>query len=190
MQRCLDAITWEQVLWLYVHHNIQGVDAAQPIVDVCGAMAANGHATLTPTQRIHLLHFLITETLGSEYPRKLILDNANNLEERDRKMREEQLALKQSERHFLSTTKSLIGPMSIGRPSTALQYTSSSSSSSSNKNSSSLSSGSSTASASAADKKPSWRDKKAQKEAALALSLAQGTSKYQNLRSNPFLVHI
>lgn len=67
MQRCLDAVTWEQVLWLYVHHNIQGVESAQDIVHTCQALAESGYVNLTPAQRVKLLHFLVTETLGSEY---------------------------------------------------------------------------------------------------------------------------
>ena len=107
MQRCLDALTWEAVLWQYVKHNVcdeYGDErrSASPMVGVVEAVGLYGYEHLYVEQRIMLLKFLINEVLGSEYTRKVLLDNANALEEHDRKRREAIEAKRQNEKIFFA----------------------------------------------------------------------------------------
>ena len=107
MQRCLDALTWEAVLWQYVKHNVcdeYGDErcSASPMVGVVEAVGLYGYEHLYVEQRIMLLKFLINEVLGSEYTRKVLLDNANALEEHDRKRREDIEAKRQNEKIFFA----------------------------------------------------------------------------------------
>ena len=81
MQRCLDALSWEAALWQYVKHNVcdeygDGHGSAAEWLDAVQQLGEEGYETLSVTQRILLLQFLLNECLGSEYCRKYLLDNA------------------------------------------------------------------------------------------------------------------
>lgn len=107
MQRCLDALTWEAILWQYVKYNVcdeYGDErrSASPMVGVVETVGLYGYQHLYVEQRIMLLKFLINEVLGSEYTRKVLLDNANALEEHDRKRREVLEVRRQKEKIFFA----------------------------------------------------------------------------------------
>ena len=107
MQRCLDALSWEGILWQYVKHNVcdeYGDErrSAVPMVGIVETVGLYGYDHLFVEQRIMLLKFLINEVLGSEYSRKVLLDNANALEEHDRKRREDQETKRQREKTFFA----------------------------------------------------------------------------------------
>ena len=82
VHRCLDALTWEAVLWQYVKHNLvddygDETRSAERWISCARILGEQGYEALAPEQRILLLQFLLNEVLGSEYCRKLMLDNAN-----------------------------------------------------------------------------------------------------------------
>ena len=93
MQRCLDTLSWESVLWQYVKHNIcdeygDAHKSAMDWIECARIVGEQGYHALNVSQRILLLQFLLNECLGAEYCRKYMLDNASALEDMDRKRRE------------------------------------------------------------------------------------------------------
>ena len=70
------------MLWQYVKHNLvddynDETRSAERWISCARILGEQGYEALAPEQRILLLQFLLNEVLGSEYCRKLMLDNAN-----------------------------------------------------------------------------------------------------------------
>lgn len=105
MQRSLDTLSWESVLWQYVRFNVcdeygDAHRSAIEWIECVRIVGEQGYHALTTSQRILLLQFLLNECLGAEYCRKYLLDSAGALEDMDRKRREAAEAKRAEEKAF------------------------------------------------------------------------------------------
>ena len=105
IQRSLDTLSWESILWQYVKFNIcdeygDAHPSAAEWIECARIVGEQGYHALSTPQRILLLQFLLNECLGAEYCRKYLLDNASALEDMDRKRREAAEAKRAEEKAF------------------------------------------------------------------------------------------
>ena len=105
IQRSLDTLSWESILWQYVKFNIcdeygDAHPSAVEWIECARIVGEQGYHALSTPQRILLLQFLLNECLGAEYCRKYLLDNASALEDMDRKRREAAEAKRAEEKAF------------------------------------------------------------------------------------------
>ncbi len=105
MQRSLDTLSWESVLWQYVRFNVcdeygDPHRSAIEWIECVRIVGEQGYHALATSQRILLLQFLLNECLGAEYCRKYLLDSAGALEDMDRKRREAAEAKRAEEKAF------------------------------------------------------------------------------------------
>jgi hypothetical protein len=102
-ERCLDALSWEAVLRHYVTHEIPQISATADIFNATQAMVEQGYESLSTEHRIRVLLFLCNECHGTEHPRKIFVTNVLQLDESERKSKEQDELFARQDTEWISS---------------------------------------------------------------------------------------